>query len=389
MNIDYEAIAEYLTLGYTLNWKTFEKGRTFKPKHVDIPQLKLSPQISIEDVKRALEEYFMKFNGKKVAVSLSGGKDSRLILEMCNYLDLDTTAITFGYKKDSRENIIANKVSSALNIPHIFLELKPEIYSLENIRETLEVYKYDPSSAPSEVHYYYKDILSEFDVFFKGDALTFAPREERFYQPKDKIKRLIRSTTFDNIVKPSTREKIKLQIIENNKDKNINEIFLNQLKNFRFRRFDVTKEIINIEIPGINEKVLNTMWSLPEKGLVKKIMKKYNFKTYNLPCTRSPFPLWFPWIIHYGYKYLKNFMLSIDATMISNLDMGIWSNYWHIYCRLMTDLAKKLSLPQSLHLDFLDSAIVEKKLKYAEEHVDYAKSLWKLIKLKIWFEEIT
>jgi len=32
MNIDNEALLEYMVLGYTLDWKTLKKGKKFKPK---------------------------------------------------------------------------------------------------------------------------------------------------------------------------------------------------------------------------------------------------------------------------------------------------------------------------------------------------------------------
>jgi len=382
--IDHGAIAEYLTLGYTLDWKTFWKGKNFTPKNINFPKLTIGSDVTIVDVKQALDEYFLNFDGKKVAVLLSGGKDSRIIAEMCCSLGLDTTAITFGYKKDSREYMIADKVCSMLDIPHLFFRLNPNIYSLDNLSESTLYCESDPAISPDPHYYYYRDILSKFDSVFSGETMTFPPREERFYQPKDKIERLLRTTSFDYIVKQDMREKIRQQFISMNYNKTQNEIFLQQIKNFRFKKFDVAKELFNIEVPSIDEDVLNTMWSLPETGIIKKVMKKYNFKTYNLPCTRSPFPLWFPWVIHYGYRYLKNFVNPIDAAMRSNMGMGWWSDYWNIYCKLIKDLATKLNLSDSLDFEFIDKNVVNQKLSAANKRQDYATSLEKLIKLKIW-----
>ena len=117
-------------------------------------------------------------------------------------------------------------------------------------------------------------------------------------------------------------------------------------------------------------------------------MKKYNFRTYNLPCTRSPFPLWFPWVIHYGYKYIKNFTKPVTSTLRSNLDMGDWCGHWDVYCKLITNLANKLGIERSLDFDFIDKNIIKKKLRTAMMNVDDAKGIEKLIKLKIWLEEM-
>jgi len=390
MKIDSEAIAEFLTIGYTLDWKTFEKGKKYKPKNMRFPKLKTRSNVTVADVKKELENYFMKSAGKKVAVMLSGGKDSRLIVGMCNSLGLNTTAITTGYKRNSRENIIAEKVSSVLGIPHMFLELKPEIYLEENLRRSILFCKSDPSSSPHPTDYYYRDILSEFDVVFEGGFLTFPLREDRFYQPKDNIKRLLRDATFDNIVKERDREQVKQRLILQNQNKTFNEICLQNVKDTDFKRCDVTKNLFNLECPPNDENVLSTLWSLPDKEIVKRILKKY--KTCSLPCTRSPFPLYFPWIVHYGYKYLKNVVGGVRGGLISNADMGIWCGYEKIRINIVRDLAEKLSLPNSLDLEFLDDSVVKRKIEGIDSEkglsgLSYLGSIEKLIKLKIWLEE--
>ncbi|MCD6599966.1 MAG: hypothetical protein J7L19_05315 [Dehalococcoidia bacterium] len=387
MNIDNEAIAEYLTIGYTLDWKTFEEGKKYKPRNMKFPKLKTRPDVTIADVKRELKNYFMKFAGKKVAVMLSGGKDSRLVVEMCNSLGLDATAITIGYRRDSRENIIAEKVSSALGIPHMFLELKPEIYSEQNLRQSILFCEADPTSLPFLTHYYYRDTLSNFDVVFEGHYLTTSLREDRFYQPKDNMKRLLRAITFDSIIKEAAREKVKQRLILQNENEMLNEMCLQEFKDALFKKFDITKNLFNLEWPNNDENVLNAIWSLPDKGTVKAILKKYDYGTRRLPCTRSPFPLYFPWIIHYGYKYLKNLTGGVRGGLISNADMGPWCGYEKIHMNIVKNLAGKLSLPDSLGLEFLDNSVVKRKIERISQRRDYASSIERLVRVKIWLEE--
>jgi len=386
VDIDNEAIAEYLTIGYTLDWKTFEEGKKYKPRNMKFPKLKTRPDVTIADVKKALENYFMKFAGKKVAVMLSGGKDSRLIVEMCNSLGLDTTAITIGYKRDSRENVIAEKVSLALRIPHMFLELKPEIYSEENLRRSILLCKADPTSLPFPSHYYYRDTLSSFDVVFEGHYLTSGFREDRFYQPKDNMKRLFRGTTFDSIVKEGAREKVKQRLMLQNENKTFTEMCLQKLKD-DFMKFDITRNLFNLEWPGNDENVLNAIWSLPDTGIVKAILRKYKYKTRRLTCTRSPFPLYFPWIVHYGYKYLKNLTGGVRGGLISNADMGPWCGYEKIHMNIVKNLAEKLPLSNSLDLEFLDNSMIKRKIAGITRRRDYANSIERLVKVKIWLEE--
>ena len=140
--LDTDAITEYLSIGYTLDGKTFEKGVKYKPQHMEYPRF-IKTNTSIPIIHSTLEKYFNNYSGKKVAVLLSGGKDSRLILEMCNRLGLDTTSITIGYNEDMNENIVAKKVSSKLGVPHRFLGIN-EAYSYENMKKIVSLSKYPP-----------------------------------------------------------------------------------------------------------------------------------------------------------------------------------------------------------------------------------------------------
>ena len=388
MNLDYEALKEYIALGYTLDRKTLKKGKKFKPKYIKIPKLAPKDGVTLDEIKEALDNYFLQFKGSKVAVFLSGGKDSRVILEMCYRLNIDVTAFTFGYSKISREYMIAKRVCSLLKIPHVFLYLDPKIYSLKNVRETIMCAPDSPDCAPHFSHYFYKKILSQYDAVFTGEYITHSLREERFYQPSDNIERLLRTISFDEICKEEEREKIKEKIVLENSGKSLNEIALKKIIDTRFKWFDRTRGLFNLYCPALDENVINTMWAIPETGIAKRIMKKYNFRTYNLPCTRSPFPLWFPWVIHYGYKYIKNFTKPVTSTLRSNLDMGDWCGHWDVYCKLITNLANKLGIERSLDFDFIDKNIIKKKLRTAMMNVDDAKSIEKLIKLKIWLEEM-
>lgn len=388
MELDRQAIAEYLTLGYTLDWKTLVKGRTYTPKNVQPPTLDLYPDATIADVKNVLEDYFSKFDNKKVAVALSGGKDSRLIAEMCKYLGLDVTAYTFGFRKDSREYKVASRVASRLDIPHLFLELKPDVYSEETVRGMATCSLYGLSASPNAYDYYFKDTLSNFDVVFNGTQLTIAPREQRFYQPAKNIDRIMRTVNFDSIVDKKMRDEVKQNLLHQYRGKTLEEMILQRYKIKMYRRYDTTKELFNLDWPAVAGDVINTMRSIPEVGIVKKVMKQYNFTTYNLPCTRSPFPLWFPWIIHYGYRYLRNFVKPIDAATRSAMGLGGWASYWDVYCKLVKDLAEKLNLPDSLDFEFIDKDAVNQKLSAADRRKDYAQSLKKIIKFKLWLEAI-
>ncbi len=399
MNIDYDALVQFLTVGYALNLRTFEEEKTYKPQNITPPELKTRSGVTFVDIKNELEDYFIKFQGKKVGVFLSGGKDSRIIAEMCHSLGLKPTAITFGHNRNTGEYIIAEKVCSCLGIPHMLLQLTPEIYTIENLKQSILCCQTDPTAAPHPFDYYYRDILSGFDVVFSGEYMTTSFREERFYQTKDNIGRVfhatifdkilkMRGTIFDNIVKEEVRETVKQQLLLQNQNKTLNEMALECIINDRFKRLDITKKIFNLECPAIDENILNTMWSLPEKRTVKKIFSVCNYKTHRLSCTRSPFPLYFPWMVHYSYKYFRNFVVGIRGGSIANADMGCWGGAQKAHGDIIKSLAKKLSLPDSLDFDFLDKSIIKKKIENIQENTGYVRSIEKLIKLKIWLDAV-
>lgn len=357
--LDTDAIAEYLSIGYTLEGKTFEKGLKYKPQNMEYPRF-IKTNTSIPVIHSTLEKYFNSYSGKKVAVLLSGGKDSRLILEMCNRLDLDTTSITIGYNEDMNENIVAKKVSSKLGVPHRFLRIN-DVYSYENMKKIVSLSKYPPGFI-RPYFYHFRKVFSEYAAVFRGDHMTYPLREDKFYQPKDHLDRLLRAIHFNPIVKTKYKDKVKQKLISEYKGKSLNEICLQKILNSRFRSLDSTKKLFNLEFPALNDEVLNVMWSMPEKENVKKILKKYNYKTYNMRCTRSPFPLSTPWLIHYAYD------------RFNRISQGCWSGYEDIRDSVFRELKEKTDI-KNIDLDIIDkNAAVN--LKAAE----------RLIKLKLYME---
>jgi len=277
-------------------------------------------------------------------------------------LGIDITGITFGYKKDSREYRIAEKVCKKLQIPHIFLPIHNENKSFDVMTKGFNYSKNDPTSAPGSTYLSHQKTFSEYDAIFKGDFLTHSLREERFYQPKNNIQRLLKNTSFNDAATLEKRQQIKKKLVSENENKTLDEISFQKIMNTRFKKFDKAKKVVNIECPALDNHVLNSILSVPEKENIKRIMKKYGFKTYELPCTRSPFPLWFPWTIHYGYHHLKNMVDSrVDYCMKSNLGMGNWAGYQKKFCKKTKKTATKLNLTDLNNFEFIDKQVVKQR----------------------------
>ena len=192
--------------------------------------------------------------------------------------------------------------------------------------------------------------------------MTYPLREDKFYQPKNLLDRLLRATHFNPMVKTKYRDKVKQKLISEYQGKSLNEICLQKISNSRFRSLDSTKQLFNLEFPSLNAEVLNVMWSMPEKEIVKKILKKYNYKTYNMRCTRSPFPLSAPWLIHYAYDRLNR------------ISQGCWSGYEDIRDSVFKELEDKIDI-KNIDLDIIDKNVTLN-----------LKAVERLIKLKLYMD---
>jgi len=312
-------VIEYLTIGFTLDFTTLD-GKKFRQKHLP-PIFFQKVNSNIKICSDMLNDYFLSFKGQKVCVLMSGGKDSRLILEFCKKYNLDTTAVTLGFNEDNVENKVAKKICTFLKVNHKFL-------SVEGcVKETFDYIKrFDPTCRPNFNFVLYKDFFRDFDVVFSGEFLTISLREENFYQPKQPIDRLLRTLRFSKIIKKEFRDEIKRKIVTINRDKTLEEICLWKLLNAKYKWMDRIKDLFNFTSPGLDNEILNYMWSIKEKDNVKKIARINKFKTFNIRCTRSFFPLFFPWYIHYGYHTTKNikYFNKVGMANISNFNMGPW-----------------------------------------------------------------
>ena len=111
MEINKEAIAEFLVLRYIIGDKTFQNGK--KAELPSIPPFETYENATIEDVEENLKESLHKQikNKKRIGISLSGGKDSRLLLSMIKSLGIDATAVTIGDIPGRDEEKVAKKVA--------------------------------------------------------------------------------------------------------------------------------------------------------------------------------------------------------------------------------------------------------------------------------------
>lgn len=138
MKINYDAVAEFLTLGFVLGDDTFREGEKAE-RIVDVPEFETNRNSSIADVEESLKVSIENaVRGKEnVAIQLSWGKDTRLIVTLAHSLGIDFTAVTHG-EKGSVDIEIAKKVANEMQVQHKVYEITPNDFSVDNIYEVVK-----------------------------------------------------------------------------------------------------------------------------------------------------------------------------------------------------------------------------------------------------------
>lgn len=120
-DFDLKGIMEFITLGYTLDNRTMKKD---KKLNYDIPPFEVYETPStLDTVYDALKKAIEKVLDSNMALSLSGGLDSRVIAGLISEIEPDFLAYTFSHNRF--EPMIARKVASRLGLRHMTIKLPP------------------------------------------------------------------------------------------------------------------------------------------------------------------------------------------------------------------------------------------------------------------------
>ncbi|MGF3553928.1 MAG: asparagine synthase-related protein [Thermoplasmatota archaeon] len=352
----------------------------------DHPELKLG-KYNIDDYYNALYKYVCSFSGN-IAITLSGGKDSRLLAELCNKAGHTTTTITFGYDRNGIENRIAEKVSKTLGMKHIFLAIKPEMYIAANFQEMIQLIKFqNPWEIPDIIYHLHKPILSCYDAVLDGYALTLSAREQRFYRPKNTLSLMFSLIHFDEIITPKYRENVRSRLIARFKDMTKDEFnFFITFDMFAEKYNAIKKYLFNLCIPFFDSgEIRNIEFSIPEKDIVQNIFRKYNLCTAKIQMTSSPFPLWFPWYIHYGYSYFHIFMSNMSGLKSKIIvNQGVWLEHRDKYADAIRKLCNDINLKTLLKEGVFDKQVFMEKMNNVNCREDYALVMERLVNYYFW-----
>ena len=387
MKVNDNAVAEFLSLGFVLGDDTFREGEKAE-RIVDVLEFETNRKSSVSDVEESLKvslEYAVR-DKKNVAIHLSGGKDTRLIVTLAHALGLDFTAVTYG-EKGSVDIEIAKKVAKKMQVRHKIYEITPNDFSVNNI---YEVAKGTDGLVPftSLVGGYQSDkkTFPGFDVVLAGALMSEIMDTWDFKKyPQDPLEAMKKRWGYLPILKAEYMSYIDDKLKDMYDGKSLEEILCETtIKNLFLRSlgFYIAREI-NICPVVLDTAVLSNVYSLPLSKrrncyLAKKIIKRVKPELLYLPYSYSGYmiPLAFPYIIHQG--------LRVIHTRGKKVFFGPANIADHLRYTLRDFIESKIN---TLDIDLVRPDMANNLL---QEHLagDYNTSaIGRLVTLKIWMEE--
>ena len=301
-----KAVAEYLSIGRVLSTDTFTKGK----KHdIKIPKVEPKSQGNVDDVIESLSNaiYNKTKNCKRIAISLSGGKDSRLIVAICQKLCLSADCITWTGGDNDREVLAAKKVANTAHYDHKIIKLDREKFLDDGFAEkSIKITDGNPTYFTLVPYYTMGDAL-DYDIIIDGNMMTefMDTGEYRWYEgldvanallSKEKDMRIVTDQYYNESIDALLdlyKKDLSQVIVERKIDRIISA-------HFRYKYFKLWS-------PMTDNDVINSTFSLPFRErfgskLVRNMIKQLSPELYSISTSRSPLSLRYPLWVHQAYQ---------------------------------------------------------------------------------------
>ncbi len=309
------AICESLTCGRVLSNETFS-GKTH---NITLPKIENRNVVSLDSFvdtfKTTLNE---SCKGKDtIALALSGGKDSRVILGLLLELGIHPECVSWSYKETDPEVKVAKKICNRFQLDHKYIPIKPELYfNKNNQNKLLELA--DGSSLYFDMMLWYgiKDQLNH-DVVFCGNLMTeyMDTAEYRFYEGNNVRSALLSKETITSFLTTEESNEAFAKLFNfyiHTKDEN--QVIVQRMLD-RIVQYHVMRKFINWDYPMLNNNLLSDLFAFPlservGSKLTRQILKTHSPGLYNMPTGRSPFSLRYPLIMHQAYQKMSGRKIS-------------------------------------------------------------------------------
>ena len=148
---DKEGVAQFLTYGCTLEWRTlfrgiqllpgasvwsFERGRCQKRKYLSPDTWEAQPTLSVENFESEFQETFKRIlpryfeSGSKIGISLTGGLDTRMIMACRPKAAEQAVCYTFsGENGQTLDDRLAKRVAETCGLAHRILRIGQDFFS--------------------------------------------------------------------------------------------------------------------------------------------------------------------------------------------------------------------------------------------------------------------
>jgi hypothetical protein len=199
---------------------------------------------------------------------------------------------------------------------------------------------------------------------------------------------------------PEYAKKVEEHFTSRFQDKSLEQIILETEYKNRSTYMKALNSFMDIPFvaPVADKDVISATFSLPIKQrmdgrLVTSILKKSYPDLAQIPMSKTRFPLFFPWWIHYGTYQLKERIAYFKrGKKIWNGEprtnkMGMWDQ-GYMYKYKIGDYVKHEL--ESLDLDILNKEFIQKILqKHFSETTDQSAYIPRLLTLKTWLDKNT
>ncbi len=181
-----EGVADFLTFGCTLDWKTlykgietlpgasvwsFKNGHCRKEKYFSQETWESQPQLAAKEFENRFQETFKRilpryFEAPKIGIALTGGLDTRMIMACRPQNNGHTTSYTFtGDNGQTLDDKIAARVAATSHLEHNVLRLDTDFFSDFASQVDKTVFITDGSAGVFNAH----------EIYFNHKAQQLAP----------------------------------------------------------------------------------------------------------------------------------------------------------------------------------------------------------------------
>lgn len=332
-----EIISQALVMGKTLTSDTYTKG---KKHNIELPKYEQKNETTHDQIIDAFKDTIHEecVGKSKIAIMLSGGKDSRTLVAIMKEMGLNPTCLTYSYDTTNPELAIAKKVSKSVGFEHKYLGIDPSAYTnKENIKRILDITDGNPHFHTMTLFYALKDKL-DYDVIFNGNLMTELMDTCEYHWYNGEIKQsLIKKVMNSALPLVKDHERIAGDYRRKFESSNLNDALLLTVWR-RIMYLALWKQHLNFVCPILNSKVLSEVFALPlheriNSKVTRKIIYKINKDLYGIPCARSPMSLRYPLWCHQvyakfmgrksgkGFDVANYISTNVDVNDLKNIDL--------------------------------------------------------------------